>query len=156
MPKELKNITQNVMNKIRHDKIKMRPKAYFIIGSLFSFMGLIASMLISIFLIGLIRFFLRTHGPMAEYRLEQMISSFPWWAIIVAILGLAIGIWILRRYDFSYKINFKIVVIIFIIAIIITGLIIDMTGLNDVLWRKGPMRGMMKQYFQENSMPLNQ
>ncbi len=156
MPKELKNITQGVMDKIHHDKIKMRPKAYFVIGSLLSFMGLVASMLISIFLIGLIRFFLRTHGPMAEYRLEQIISSFPWWTIIVAILGLVIGIWILRRYDFSYKINFKIVVIIFIIAIIITGWIIDMTGLNDTLFRRGPMQGMMKQYFQENSIQPNQ
>jgi uncharacterized BrkB/YihY/UPF0761 family membrane protein len=156
MPKELKNITQNIMNKIHHDKIKMRPKAYFVIGSLFSFIGLVASMLTSIFLISLIRFFLRTHGPMAEYRLEQIISSFPWWTIIIAILGLVIGIWILRRYDFSYKINFKIIIIGFILAIIITGWIIDMTGLNNTLFRRGPMRGIMRQYFQENNILLNQ
>ena len=152
MSKELKNITVAVMNKIHHGEIKMRPKVYFVVGSLLAFLGLVASMLVSVFLVGLMRFSLRTHGPMGEYRLEQMLSSFPWWAVAVAVLGLVIGIWLLRRYDFSYKINFKVIVIGFVVAILITGWVIDMIGLNDILFRQGPRQGIMRQYLQENNI----
>jgi hypothetical protein len=156
MSKELKNITEAVMNKIHDGEIKMRPKVYFIIGSLLTFLGLVASMLISVFLVGLMRFSMRTHGPMGEYRLDQMLSSFPWWAVVVAILGLVTGIWLLRRYNFSYKINFKVIVISFVVAIIVAGWVIDMTGLNDILFRQGSKRGIMRQYFQENNIQPGQ
>ena len=140
------------MDKIHHGKIKMRPRVYFVIGSFFTFLGLLASILTSIFLVGLMRFFLRTHGPMGEYRLEQMLSIFPWWVPVIAILGIVIGIWLLRRYYFSYKINFKVMVIGFVVAIIVAGWIIDTTGLNDTLFRQGPMQGIMRQYLQENNI----
>ena len=69
MSKELKNISDDVMSKIRQGKITMRPKVYFVIGSIFTFAGLVLSILTSVFLIGLLRFSLRAHGPMGEYRL---------------------------------------------------------------------------------------
>ncbi|MFA5991066.1 MAG: hypothetical protein WC794_02345 [Candidatus Doudnabacteria bacterium] len=156
MPTELKNVTATVMDKIHHDKIKMRSKMYFVFGSFLAFMGLIASMLISVFLVGLLRFSLRSHGPMGEYRLEQILSNFPWWAVVVAILGLFIGAWLLRRYDFSYKFNFKLLVAGFVVAIILAGWVFDMAGLNDILFRQGPMQGIMRQYQQQNNSQPSQ
>jgi hypothetical protein len=148
MSKELKNITENVMNQIHQGKAKMKPKIYFILGSILTLIGLISSVVVSTFLVGLIRFSLRTHGPMGQYRFDQMISNFPWWTTILAILGLIIGIWLIRQYDFSYKKNPWIIIIGFILAIIIGGYIIDMTGLNDTMFQYGPMRGMMGNYMQ--------
>jgi len=152
MSKELKNITGVVMDRIHQGKIKMRPRVYFVIGSLLTFIGLVTSMLTSVFLVGLMRFSFRSHGPMGEYRLDQLLSNFPWWTAVIAIMGLVIGIWLLRRYDFSYKISFKVIIVGVVSAIIVAGLLIDMTGLNDALLRRGPMQGMMKQYFQENNI----
>ena len=152
MSKELKNITGAVMDRIHQGKIKMRPRVYFVIGSLLTFIGLVASMLTSVFLVGLMRFSFRSHGPMGEYRLEELLSRFSWWGPVLAILGLVIGIWLLRRYDFSYKINFKAMIFGIVVAIIVAGLVLDMTGLNDVLLRRGPMQGIMRQYFQENNI----
>lgn len=152
MSEELKNITESVMDKIHHDKIKMRPKVYFIIGSLLTFIGFVASILTSVFLIGLLRFFFRAHGPMREYRLEQLLSDFPWWTVGVAVLGLVIGIWLLRRYDFSYKMDFKVIIIGFVLAVIVAGWVVDLIGFNDAMLHRGPMRGMMRQYLQENAL----
>ena len=151
MSKEVENITETVMGKIRDGKVRMRPRVYFISGSIFAFIGLVASMLSSGFLIGLMRFSLRSHGPMGEYRLDQLLSAFPWWTLVIAIVGLFAGIWLLRRYDFSYKINFGWMLAGIVIAIITAGLIIDMTGFNDTLLHKGPMQGVMRQYFQESN-----
>lgn len=135
------------MNKIHQKKLKMRPRLYFIIGSISIFIGLALSILSSIFLFGLIRFSLRTHGPMASYRFAQLLDNFPWWALIFAILGLIIGGYLLHLYDFSYKINFKIIIISFIAAIIIAGFLVDASGLNDFFSRRGCIN---KLYHQNN------
>lgn len=140
------------MDQIHEDKIKMRPKIYFIAGSILTFVGLVSSVIVSVFLIGLIRFSLRSHGPMASYRLDGILSSFPWWAPVLAIVGLIAGIWLLRKYDFSFKVNLKIVIIGFILAVIVGGWVIDSIGLNDILIRRGPMQGIMRQYMQDNNI----
>lgn len=134
------------MDKIHGDKIKMKPKVYFVVGSILTFVGLVSSIVVSIFLMGLIRFSLRSHGPMGSYRLEQILSNFPWWAPILAVVGLIVGIWLLRKYDFSFKVNFKLIIVGFILAVIVGGWIVDSVGLNDALIRRGPMQRMMRQY----------
>jgi hypothetical protein len=152
MSKELKNLAGAVMERIHQGKIKMRPRVYFVIGSLLTFIGLVASMLTSVFLVGLMRFSWRSHGPMGEYRLDQLLSSFPWWVPVIAIFGLVIGIRLLHRYDFSYKINFKVIIVGIIVVILVAGWLIDMSGLNDTLLHRGPMQGMMRQYLEENNI----
>ncbi len=152
MPKELKNITDSIMAQVSVGKLKVRPRIYFVAGSILTFAGLTASVVFSIFLFGLVRFFLRSHGPMGEYRLGRLLSSFPWWSLGLAVIGLVAGLILIRRYDFSYKFNFKIVVIGFILAIIVAGWLIDVAGLNDVWLRRGPMKGLMRQYLQENNI----
>lgn len=140
------------MEKIHHDKIKMRPRVYFIVGSLLTFSGLVASVVTSVFLVGLMRFSLRAHGPMGEYRVDQLLSSFSWWVPVLAILGLVVGVWLLRQYDFSYKINYKVMIVGFIVTVIMAGWVTDMIGLNDTLLRRGPMQGVMRQYLQDNNI----
>jgi len=154
MSEELKNVTKSVLERIHHEKITMRPRIYFVLGSMLAFIGLTASILTSVFLFSLLRFSLRSHGPMGTYRWEQLVSNFPWWALFVALFGLILGIWLLRRYEFSYKIDFRVIALGFILAIIATGFVLDMTGLSDVLSRQGPMKGMMRQYIPgENTQP---
>ena len=152
MSKDIKNITESIMNQIDQGKIKMKPKMYFIIGSIFTFIGLVSSIIVSTFLFGLIRFSLRTHGPMGEYRFDQMLSEFPWWTVALAALGLIVGIWLIRQYDFSYKAKPWLIIVGFILAVIMAGWIIDAVGINDTLFQKGPMKGIMRSYFQENNI----
>ncbi|MFA6158575.1 MAG: hypothetical protein WC763_03045 [Candidatus Paceibacterota bacterium] len=151
MSKELKDITDDIMGQIHDRKIKMRPRMCFIAGSILTFVGLVSSVVVSVFLVGLIRFSLRSHGPMAGYRLNQVLFSFPWWAPALALVGLVVGIWLLRKYDFSFKVNFRVIIAGFVLAVIAAGWIIDGIGLNDLLVRRGPMQGMMRQYVQDNN-----
>lgn len=153
MSKELNKTTEEVMNKIRGGQIKMHSRLYFIIGYILALGGLVFSFISSIFFIGLIRFSLRTHGPMGEYRLEQLLSSFSWWMPVLAILGLLIGIKLLQRYDFTYKINFKLLIMGVIIFVLISGWAIDMTGLNDFWLNRGPGNGQ-GQLRKLNNLPM--
>ncbi|MCF7834059.1 MAG: hypothetical protein K9L98_01105 [Candidatus Pacebacteria bacterium] len=153
MSEEVKNITESVMTQIKAGKVKMKPKMYFIAGSILTFFGLVFTIFVSVFLVGLTRFFLRTNnGWRAEYRLEQMLSSFPWWTIVFAIVGLALGIWLIRRYDFSYKLKPWVVILFFTLAVIVAGFTIDAIGLNNTLMHRGPMKGMMNSYIQKGNI----
>lgn len=151
MSKELKDIENNVMDQIHQGKIKMKPKVYFVLGSILTFVGLVSAIITSIFMVGLTRFLFRTnYGWRAQYRLEQIFSEFPFWIILVAIIGLVLGIWLIRKYDFSYKINHYVLIVGFILAIIVAGLLIDIMGINNVLMRHNPMKNMMR-----NHIPLD-
>src|SRR3989344_4005823 len=153
MSKKQINIKNNVMAQIKGGKITMHSKAYFVIGSIFLFVGLIALFILSVFLINIMFFILKAHGPMGQYRLELLISNFPWWAPLFSILGIILGIWILRKYDFSYKKNFLLLVILFIGAIVFTGWLMDATGIDNIWFKRGPMQGIMKRYIQGNNIP---
>jgi hypothetical protein len=154
MSKKQINIKENIMEKIKKNEISMKPKSFFVLGSIFTFIGLIASIVISIFLISLFSFILKEHGPMGEYRLSLMLDNFPWWIAILAITGLASGIWLLFKYDFSYKTNYLYMIVGFIVAMIIAGWTIDKSGIDNFWLNQGPMRGIMRQYMQNNNTQI--
>lgn len=146
MSKRKIDITKNVMSKIKTEQIKMKPKWYFLFGSLFIFFALVGLIIISIFLISLITFSLKSHGPMGAIRYQQIISNFPWWAPIIIIIGLVTGIILLKKYDFSYKKNFLFVVTIFISAVLLAGVLIDILGFDNLWIKRGPMKKFYQQY----------
>lgn len=146
MSQEVNNLTDDVMSKIREGRVKMRPRIYFIAGSVLTFFGVAVSATVAVFLFSVIQFALRPHGPMGSYRLEQLMASFPWWALALALVALGIGIGILRRYEFSYKKNFFLLGVGFVLAVFSAGWVIDRAGLDDVWFTRGPMRGMMRPY----------
>lgn len=150
MEKELDNIKNNVMDKIHNGEVKMKPKIYFMLGSALTLIGVILSSITSIFLVGLVRFSIRSNGVMSQYKIDQMVRNFPWWTTVLAILALVLGIWLIRKYDFSYKANFLYIILLFVITIIISGWIVDIAGLNDVIYKHGPgpMQGIMRRQLQ--------
>ncbi len=151
MSKETIDISNVVLKKIHKGQIKMRPRIYFIFGSIFIFLGLVASSLTTIFIISLMRFMIRSHGPMGQFRFEELLTSFPLWIPLGAVLSLFFGIVLLRQFDFSYKKNFLLLVLGFVLAIIVTGFLLDMTGLDNIWLRRGPMHKMMQSIAPNNN-----
>jgi len=151
MSEDLRSISHVVMEQINKKNITIRPRIYFLAGSFVTFVGLVASVVSSVFFVGIMRFALRSHGPMASYRLEYLLDNFPWWAPILAIGGFTLGIWLLRQYDFSFKIKSSLLVLIFLLSVVAGGLVIDILGINDLLVRRGVMQGLMKPYMQNYS-----
>jgi hypothetical protein len=146
MSKEL-NIAKNVMSQIKQGKIKIKPKGYYIIGSILTFIGTIFSIITSSFLFGLLRFSMRSHyGRGVQYKINEAISNFPWWIFILAIASIALGLWLIKKYNFSYKIKPIFLVLIFISSILVSGVAIDLTGFNDVLYKKPQMKNLMDKY----------
>lgn len=146
MSKHKIDITKKVMSKIKTGQIKMKPKWYFWLGSLSMFIALVGLVIVSIFLISLVTFSLRSHGPMGAIRYQQIVSSFPWWAPIIIVIGLITGIILLKKYDFSYKKNFIFIIIIFVSAVLLAGILMDILGFDNLWIKRGPMRRFYQQY----------
>ncbi|MCK5060168.1 MAG: hypothetical protein KAR00_03455 [Candidatus Pacebacteria bacterium] len=140
------NIEEKVMSQIRKGQAKMKPKWFFLLGSVAMISGLTGLTIISIFLVSLITFSLRARGPMGALRLEQLLSSFPWEAVIVAVIGLGLAVFMLRKYDFSYKKNFLLIIISFVLSILLAGLLINYSGLDTLWMKKWPMKGLYQRY----------
>jgi uncharacterized membrane protein HdeD (DUF308 family) len=147
MPNSPKDINAEVMNKIRSGELKMKPRLYFIIGSIAMVSGLILSFVSATFLINLGFFFSRAHGPMRDYRLASLLQSLPWWVPVLAIISIIVGIILLKKYDFSYQKNFALILVGIVLALIGTAWILDYTQLNDLWFKRGPMR----RYFNQES-----
>lgn len=128
------------MGRIHAEHIKMRPRWYFVLGSLATFVGLVMSILASVFLLSFIKLSLRGGGKMAEYKMDELLSHFSWWGPVIALTSLLLGIWLLRQYEFSYKKNFALIAAGFVLAIVAASFILDMSGLSEVMLQRGPFR----------------
>lgn len=154
MSKKRLTIADSVLREINTKKITMRPRWYFVMGALLLWGGLITSITLSIFIVGLYRFAIRSQSPMAQERISYLLSSFPWWIPLLGFLSLIIGIYLLHKYEFSYKVNYPLLIIIFVTSIIGAGVVSDFLGIPEQLTRRGPMRGIMREYrMQNNSTP---
>jgi len=138
------NLESTIISKIKSEEIKMRPKYFFVLGSVILFTSLVGLSMGTIFLINLVFFFIRKNGPFYIWKLQNIISNFPLWIPILAIIGIFLSIKILKKYDFSYKKNFKLILIFFVLAILLAGLLLDTLGLNEYL-----SRGKMGKYYQQ-------
>ncbi len=147
MSEELKkDIKENVMSLVQKGKIKMKPKWYFVLGSFILGAGVFALFVFSSFLVSLMVFSLRTHGPMGQWRYHQLLENFPWWSLPLAVLGIGLGVWILKKYDFSYRKNFLWIIIGFIAATILAGWFVNYSRLDSIWTERKPMRGFYHRY----------
>lgn len=145
------NLEKTVMTQIATGNIQMKPRWFFVLGSISMMLGLIAASISTIFLMNLIFFLLRQHGPMGEWRLQLMLESFPWWILPLAVGGILSGIFLLKKYDFSYKKNFSLIAGVFVIAIIFAAFLINLTGINDLWSKQEPMRKFYQRYQPNNA-----
>ncbi len=137
-------LAEKIMSQVKTGQIKMKPKWYFVVGSISLLSGIITLGMGAMFLVNLTVFTLRGRGPMVSWKLQMMLKNFPWWIPVLAVVGVVLGINLLRKYDFSYQKNFKLIVVSFVLAILAAGFMIDRLGLNDH-WSR---RGQMKQIYQ--------
>ena len=144
------NMETIVMEKIKSGKVEMKPRWYFVAGSILMTAGFVGLMAGAVFMVNLTIFLIRKRGP-GYGRLEMMLDSFPLWVPVLAVTGIILGIWMLKKYDFSYKKNFYLIIMGIITSVMIAGLLIYYSGLNDVWSHKGVVRGLYQQ--SENSNP---
>lgn len=147
------SVQKEIMTKILSGEISMKPKWYFVAGSIVGWFSLVGISIGLIYLTNIVFFLLRKHGPMGQWRLDAIIENFPWWIIPLGILGVLLSIRLLKKYDYSYKKNFSLIIFGFVLSIIVAAFIVDRTGLNEVWSQRGAMRKFYQQIENKNVYP---
>jgi hypothetical protein len=142
------NIKKEIISQIKTEKIAMKPRWHFVAGSVLLISGLAGLSMGLVFLINLSSFLIRKSGPLASWRVQSILSTFPWWIPLIAIIGIFVATKLLKKYDFSYKKNFPIIIVAFILFILFSGILLDQLGLNEHL-----SRGRMRKFYQEYEIP---
>jgi len=146
MPTSQINLQAQIIKKIIAGKVKMKPKWYFFLGTACLIAGTFFTLIATVFLVSLASFFLRQHGPMGQMRFTQLLDRFPWWAIIAILISFVAGYYLIKRFDFSYRPNFQVIMAAILFSIIIFGILINYLGL-DRIWMH---RGWMKCLYADN------
>jgi len=142
-----KELSQRVTEEIKRREVKMRPRLYFVGGSILLGLGLAGAVITAVFFLNLFVFRLRVLGPMNCLRL----TTFPWTVLLVSVVGIAAGLALLKRYEFSYKMNFLVFAIVLIIVVGALGFLLDRVGFNERMMRRRHMRP----FYKHQIMPPN-
>lgn len=118
----------------------MRPRWYFLLGSFLSLISLVMLSAAILFLLNLILFSLEHQQFFSSPRFSLLISLIPLWLPLLAILGLVAGILLLRRYDFSYRHNFSLIIIFLLASLFLGSYLLSRSGLNEYISTRTPMR----------------
>lgn len=129
---------KDIMEQIKSRKIKMRPKSYFIIGSILLGGSLATTFLLALLFLAASTFHIRTTHPISFLRYGHrgslaFIQLFPWQLIILSIIGIWGGLYLLKKYDISYKKSFFGTSLVFIGVLLSCAIFIDNVGINDRL-----------------------
>lgn len=103
-------------------------------------LSFVTASVVAIFLLNLALFVLRHHGPRSGWRLQIMLTQFPWWIPLIGLLSLFTAVLVLHKYEFSYRKNFQALIIGCVLAILGAVILIEATGINDAWVRSGRMR----------------
>lgn len=127
MDKTKKSVSKSVMNKISSGKVTMRPQFYFVLLSVVSTGAIVGSVMALAYSSSILFFWWRiqtaeTYARGARANLEQAISSFPWWSLILMIVMFLLATWLIRKHGRMYRLKTSIVFLALIILALITSL----------------------------------
>ena len=117
--------------------------------------------MVSIFFINLVIFKLRFHGPFdyllfGRFGLRPFFMAFPWIPLLVALGGIIGGLFLLRRYDISYKKGFLALIIGLVILILSSGFLLDRIGINKKAEKFRQLRPLYQGRFIDRSWVMGE
>lgn len=135
MTKKSIDISKSVVEQIKKKHITMRPKSYFVLGSIMFSLGISAVFLFSMLFLNLFIFKYKNLSyqfPLypSIFHPRLIFSNLPFYAIILSFTLLVIGIAFLKRSNTAYKFNPLLVIFTTALLVVLSGFLLDKTGFN--------------------------
>lgn len=140
MNKKISQLETKVMSTIKSGKVKMKPHWYFILTGAF---GSVLATIIgfaAIYATSVASLWLRVAAISGQAiglknKINDLVASFPWWTILIAILSLIVIVYMIKKFGHLYKIRPIQLVIITIISIVAIGFATSYTSLPNILMK---------------------
>ncbi len=144
------DISKNIMDKIKKNEIRIKPKMYFFFGNVLLGAGIMLSVIISIISTN---FILHAFEQRPLFRLMGLgrtgfVQSFlelPWLFILLALSFTYLGIYLLSKTDFLYKRNPVPLIISLLVLILLLGFAANKSAFNKNIQKHKGVRQFMRQ-----------
>lgn len=148
MKKFQDDIAKKVMDEIKDEHIKMHPHYYFIVAAIFLTVGAIGLLIATTFLTNVVVFYFISKNPLHplwrdRYGWGYIFLHLPWVAIILAIVGIWIGLKMLHHFAPLYKRRSSEIVGILILIAVLGGVFLNYIGVNEQLHKRQVVRGII-------------
>lgn len=153
------DIANKIKEKINTGELKMKPKGYFVLGSILATIGIILFGVMGTFVTSVLihrikmqRFFSELGNVPFGRKTPYILVNFPWELLILSIVFLIIGLYLIKKFDVSYKKSFILLIIVFVSVVLVTAIGIDKIGIHD-RFKKIPR--MQRLYMQRDNPNLH-
>lgn len=150
------NFANEITNKIHSGELQMKPKVYFVLGSFLSSLGVIVFSVLGTFFVNMIIHRLRIGRVVPMIRevpfnakFMFLLRVFPWEYLLLSIGFVILGLYLLRKFDISYKKSYTFLVILFLVTVTLTAVGMDKMGFNE---RAKRVKHFKKVYGQHEEM----
>jgi hypothetical protein len=148
-----KNIADKVLDQLESKQVKMKPKFYFVTGSIVLGIGLGSSLLTSLYFIGLSTFKFRAQAPFDFLSLgtggvRPFLATVPWLAMFVAVVGVTVGMLLIRKYRFGYRHSLKGLTIGVVGIVIVAGMALQIAGAHRLVEKIPAIKGLYHEQFE--------
>ncbi len=122
---------------IRRGEVSPRPRWYYLLLNIATGVAAIGAIGVATIVVSLVWFGLTHPGPGAQYKLSSLVLSLPWYMPLVALSAIAASWLLVRRYDFSYKYSFRLLLAALLCGVLVGSYFLDVSGIDDYLARRG-------------------
>lgn len=129
------DISQKVLKQIKDEGLKPKPKWIFWLSSLLMAIGFGALIFVIGFLLNLVLFKIQYSAVIDCQCLDNAImqcatNDFPVWILVLAVLGMTLGLWLFKKFEFAYRHPWWVYMIGEIVLVVIIALILNVSGVN--------------------------
>ena len=120
------SISDAVMDQIRQDKVHMKSRSYHMLLGIVSFGSVVLAGIALAYLFNIIFLWFRVLGADtmaygARANLGESVASFPWWALVLAALLLAVAVLLVRQQGRVYRHKTVTIVLIVVACSMLLG-----------------------------------
>jgi phosphoglycerol transferase MdoB-like AlkP superfamily enzyme len=139
--KPISPIEDSVMSRIRSGEVRMHPKIYFVVLGVIGTLSVVFAGLVNAYFMSVISLWMRLQIAQGQAyglrrNLEAVLGSFPWIALIFAILSIAIAVYIIRKAGWIYKISLAKLIWIAVVLSLLVGFALSYSSLPNALNRR--------------------
>jgi hypothetical protein len=140
-------ITGKVLEKIKSGRVKMRPKAHFVLKTALVALGFILIILFLLYLISFIVFTLRMSGiwfapGFGFYGIKIFLFSLPWLLILIAIILIIVLEILVKYFSFAYRRPILYSILGIIALVFLGSFVINQTKIHPCLFQKAQERNL--------------
>lgn len=134
----INNTKNKIMGKITDNSIKMKKRWIFIARKIGLQSGLVLTLIISIFFLNAFFFYIKSNNLLLPLHFgisvwQKFLHSLPYDLILIIIVLFALLNYIIRKFDFSYRISIATMISIFIIFIVFSAFMIFTSDFNILI-----------------------